>query len=226
MPRHDTRAARGPRQNKLAELARALNTPLAVVLVCAMTAACTSAPQQTPVKEVQVQSSDPVARTYAVDEAEIGGAEALSTGPVIEGLSLDPSGGTTLGRAANGDIIYLSRFENNVLLANYWSSACNPCWRRMLEVQQVYDDYQTYGLVIVNINYGDTAESANAYIDAKGRNFTMMQLTDPTGQAAGALGVSGVPTTILFDRNGREVMRYGEISNADKIRQDLDLLLK
>jgi peroxiredoxin len=173
-----------------------------------------------------VQSSDPVARTYAVDEAEIGGAEALSAGPVIEGLSLDPSGGTALGRSANGDIIYLSRFENNVLLANYWSSTCDPCWRRMLEVQQLYDDYQSYGLAVVNVNFGDTIESANTYIDAKGRKITMMRLTDPAGQASGGLGVAGLPTTILFDGNGREVMRYGETSHADKIRQDLDLLLK
>jgi glutathione peroxidase-family protein len=145
---------------------------------------------------------------------------------VIEGLSLDPSGGFALGRAANGDIIYLSRFENNVLLANYWSSACDPCWRRMLEVQQLYDDYQPYGLAVVNVNFGDTIESANTYIDAKGRKITMMRLTDPTGQAAGGLGVADLPTTILFDANGREVMRYGETSHADKIRQDIDLLLK
>lgn len=203
-----------------------LKTHLAVALVCVATVSCTSGPRKTPVKEVQVQSSDPVARSYAVDEAEIGGAEALSAGPVIEELSLEPSGGTALGRAANGNIIYLSRFENKVMLANYWSSACGPCWRRMLEVQQVYEDYETYGLVVVNVNHGDTTESANAYIDAKGQKMTMMQLTDSAGQAAGVLGVADVPTTILFDRNGREVMRYGATSNGDKIRQDLGLLLK
>jgi len=187
---------------------------------------CTNAPRQTPVKEVQVQSSDPVAQSYAIEEVKIGSAQALSEGLVIEELGPGSSDGTLLGETANREAIYLAQFQNKLVLVNYWSSKCDPCWRRMLEAQQIYEDYETYGLVVANVNFGEDPKSAKAYMDAKGRRMTMMQLTDPSGQAASGNGVANLPTTVLFDRNGREVVRYGAGSNADKIRQDLDLLLK
>lgn len=200
---------------------------LIVISAIALLAACSSAPSKSPVKEVQVQSTDTVAQSYAIEEPEIGGAEALTAEPVIQGSSLGSGADVLLGDVANGGPVYVSQFRQQVVLVNYWSSACLPCAQRLREMVRISADYQPLGLVVVNVNLGDTPQAARAWLDKNGPgDFLGLQLTDVSGLAASGVGIVTAPAALLFDKNGMEVMRYREGSTVDRIRQDLDLLLK
>lgn len=200
---------------------------LIVISCIGLSASCSSAPRKSPVKEVQVQSTGTVAQSYAIEEPDIGNAEALTAEPVIRGSSLGSATDILLGDIANGGQVYLSQFRNKVVLVNYWTSICNPCAQRMREMAQISIDYRPFDLIVANVNVGEAPLAAGAWLSKMGLdNFSGLQLTDSSGLAAGGVGFARPPTTLLFDRNGMEVMRYGGDSNIERIRQDLDLLLK
>jgi len=200
---------------------------LVVIFLLAVTAACSGTPRKVPVKEVQVQSTAAAAQSYAMEEPDIGNAEALTAEPLIQGSSLGAGSDVLLGEIVNGGQVYLSQFAGKVVLVNYWSSSCSPCGAWLREMAPVSLDYQPFGLVVANVNIGDTPQAAMAWLDARGLGgFSGLQLSDAQGLAAGTAGVAKPPATLLFDRAGKEVMRYGESSTIDRMRQDLDLLLK
>ena len=186
-----------------------------------------SAQSKSPVKEVQVQSDDAVAQAYAVEEPDIGTAEALTAEPVIQGASLASDADVLLGELANGGQRYLSQFRGKVVLVNYWSSSCNDCADRLRDMSRLAVDYQPFGLVVANVNIGDAPRAARSWLDSNGiTGFSGLQLSDSSGGASAGAGVAAPPATLLFDRNGGEVMRYGQSSAPDRIRSDLDLLLR
>ncbi len=100
-----------------------LFTGLVLIATIALSAACSSPPRKSPVKEVQVESAVTVAQPYAIEEPNVGDAEALTAEPVIQGSSLGSAADVLLGDIANGGQVYLSQFPQKVVLVNYWSSA-------------------------------------------------------------------------------------------------------
>lgn len=200
---------------------------LIVMLIVSATAACSSAQRKVPVKEVQVQSAEAVAQSYAIEEPDIGNVEALTAEPLIQGSRLGSGQDILLGEIVNGGQVYLSQFRGKVVLVNYWTSSCAPCSVRLRDMASVSLDYQAFGLVVANVNTGDAPQAARNWLDSSGLgDFSGLQLSDAPGLAANAAGVTRPPTTLLFDREGNEVMRYGDNSTIDRMRQDLDLLLK
>ena len=198
-------------------------------MICTLAAAvaCTTDPSKVPVKEVQVQSSGAVARSYAVEEPDVGSAEALTAEPVIQGASLGTSADLLLGEIPNGGEIYLSQFRGNVVLVNYWSSSCIPCRDRLLDLSKIAVDYQSWGLVVANVNTDENPQASRAWLDANGLGeFSGLQLSDVAGGSAAAAGIVASPATLVFDKDGNEIMRYAAGSTAERIRQDLDPLLK
>jgi thiol-disulfide isomerase/thioredoxin len=199
---------------------------LLMIPAIALSASCAS-PRPSPVKEITVQSADAAAQSYAVEEPEVGNAEALTAEPVIQGASLGAQADVLLGEIANGGPVYLSQFPRRVVLVNFWNAGCEPCVQRLRELAQVSTDYEPFGLVIANVNLGDDPEAISTWLDKRGLgDFSGLQLTDASGLAAGGVGIVGAPAALLYDENGKQVMRYSETSTISRIRQDLDLLLK
>lgn len=200
---------------------------LLVISMVATLAACLSAPSKSPVKEVQVESEVPTAQSYAIEDPQVGGAEALTAEPVIQGSALGAGTDVLLGEIVNGGPVYLSQFSQKVVLANYWSSSCMACAARLRDMASVSVDYQPFGLVVANVNIGDDPQIARAWLDERGLvDFSGLQLSDSSGLAAGSVRVLNTPATLLFDKNGMEIMRYDGSSTIDRVRKDLDLLLK
>ena len=158
---------------------------LVAIFIVSAAAACSSAPREVPVKEVQVQGSgSTVAQPYALEEPDIGGAEALTAEPPIQGASLGSGTDVLLGEIVNGGRVYLSQFAGKVVLVNYWSTSCAPCAARLREMAAVSLDYQPLGLVVAHVNIGDVPDAARTWLESKGLGyFSGLQLSD--ARAAG-----------------------------------------
>lgn len=107
----------------------------------------------------------------------------------------------------SGRLLTLASFEGKVLLLNIWATWCIPCRREMptldrLQAELGGPDFEVValsidraGIDVVRQFYGEIGiERLAMYIDGGGK-------------AAGALGAVGLPTTLLIDRQGREVGR-------------------
>jgi thiol-disulfide isomerase/thioredoxin len=93
------------------------------------------------------------------------------------------------------------------MLVNLWASWCAPCVKELPTLQKLRNQWGS-ALIVVPISQDSGPQrSVEAFLDQHNLDFVAYQ--DPKMQLSGALGPDAVlPTTILYDANGREVWRY------------------
>lgn len=107
----------------------------------------------------------------------------------------------------DGRPLTLDNFRGRVVLLNLWATWCPPCVEEMPALDRLQ---AALG--------GDAFEVVALSIDRPGRrvvepfmqryNLTRLRLfLDPSGASVRALQVQGLPTTLLIDREGREIGR-------------------
>ena len=69
------------------------------------------------------------------------------------------------------------------------------------------------GLVVLAVNVGESRAAADAFTGRFDNDFQYRY--DPDGEIADALGVDAMPSSILFDREGRPVYRHSGFSEKD-----------
>jgi thiol-disulfide isomerase/thioredoxin len=109
--------------------------------------------------------------------------------------------------AADGAAKTLSDWHGKVVLLNIWATWCVPCREEMamldkLEAELGGKDFQ---VVAVNIDRG-AADKPKAFLAEIGATHLALY-TDPSGKLFSKLKAVGMPTTLLLDREGREIGR-------------------
>ena len=109
--------------------------------------------------------------------------------------------------AADGATKSLGDWHGKVVLLNIWATWCVPCREEMamldkLEAELGGKDFQ---VVAVNIDRG-AADKPKAFLAEIGATHLALY-TDPSGKLFSKLKAVGMPTTLLLDREGREIGR-------------------
>lgn len=104
----------------------------------------------------------------------------------------------------------LPDLQGRAVLLNFWASWCEPCRAEMPTLQQVADLYGPDRLLVLAINFKESAARALQF--AKTTDVKLPVLLDTTGRAAGQWGVKVFPTTLMLDNRGRARHRVkGEV---------------
>jgi thiol-disulfide isomerase/thioredoxin len=108
---------------------------------------------------------------------------------------------------ADGKPVSLADFSGKIVLLNIWATWCVPCREEMpaldkLDTKLGGNDFQ---VVAVNIDKGG-ADKAAAFLKETGVTHLALY-TDPSGKLFATLKAVGMPTTLIIDRNGREIAR-------------------
>lgn len=114
--------------------------------------------------------------------------------------------------------VSLASYSGRPVVVNLWASWCPPCRREMPAFEQAQAEFPD--VAIVMINQGETAEQAQRFLLSEDLQLNDV-LLDPSSQAMQTLRSRGLPTTLFFDAQGRQVDSHmGEItmpSLKDKI---------
>jgi thiol-disulfide isomerase/thioredoxin len=106
-----------------------------------------------------------------------------------------------------GEAMSLADFKGSVVLLNIWATWCAPCRREMptldrLQAALVGPDFE---VVALSIDRQGRPVVADFYKELGLRRLGIY--IDPSGKAPRELNALGVPTTLLIDREGKEVGR-------------------
>ena len=96
--------------------------------------------------------------------------------------------------------------RGKVVLVDFWATWCQPCKKEMPGYQKLVDGYGSRGFVAIGLKFETMPDMEDPVQFAKaiGVRYPLAVATDDLKQKFG--GIEGLPTTMLYDRNG--VLRW------------------
>jgi thiol-disulfide isomerase/thioredoxin len=101
----------------------------------------------------------------------------------------------------------LADFRGRVVLLNVWATWCVPCRKEMpaLDRLQARLGGQDFLVMALSVDRQGVVAVKRFYQEVGIEKLAIY--VDPSGRGSHGLGLPGVPTTLLIDRQGREVAR-------------------
>jgi thiol-disulfide isomerase/thioredoxin len=106
-----------------------------------------------------------------------------------------------------GNEVSLKNFAGKPTLVNLWASWCAPCVKELPTLDKLAQA-EDGRLNVVAISQDDGPHaSVGAFLKAH-KIVALSSYQDPKMSMSGALGSEVLPTSVLYDANGKEVWRY------------------
>ena len=125
---------------------------------------------------------------------------------------------------STGAVKDLSNWKGRVVLLNLWATWCAPCRKEMPELARLQKLMGSADFEVVALSEDlKGVEASAAFLKESGADNLALYV-DPKATALAALQSVGLPTTVLIDRNGKEVGRL--LGPADWASEDAQKLVK
>ena len=114
-------------------------------------------------------------------------------------------------------IIELNDYNGYLVMLNFWATWCAPCKEEMpsLDLLKVNPNFDNLKVFPINIGKDNLKKSKKFFTDLNIKNLDIY--FDNTITLAKDLSLRGVPTTVLFSKEGKEFARIiGSIDFNDK----------
>jgi thiol-disulfide isomerase/thioredoxin len=101
-----------------------------------------------------------------------------------------------------GRTISSADLRGKVVLVDFWATWCQPCKKEMPGYQKLLDRYGSRGFAVVGFKFDTMKDMEDPVLFAKklGVRYPLAVATDSLKQKFG--GIEGLPTTMLYDRQG------------------------
>lgn len=108
---------------------------------------------------------------------------------------------------AGGTEHRVAEFLGRGMVVNLWATWCAPCVAEMPSLENLSATLAPFDIAVLPLSSDRGGiETVRAWY--KDHDVTALPvLTDPKGALARAWGAHGLPTTVIIDRNGRDVAR-------------------
>jgi thiol-disulfide isomerase/thioredoxin len=92
--------------------------------------------------------------------------------------------------------------RGKVVLIDFWATWCQPCKQEMPGYQKLLDRYGAQGFAVVGFKFDTMMDMEDPVVFAKkiGARYPLAVAADDLKQKFG--GIEGLPTTMLYDRQG------------------------
>ena len=111
----------------------------------------------------------------------------------------------------------LNDYQGNLILLNFWATWCVPCKKEMpsLDLLQVHENLNNLKIFPINVGQDNIEKASNFFEDLEIKNLKLY--FDSPITLAKKFGLRGIPTSILFNKEGLEFARIvGSIDFEDK----------
>ncbi len=108
-------------------------------------------------------------------------------------------------RTAHGAVA-LDSLQGQVVVLDFWASWCAPCHKSFPWLDGLQKKYAKQGLTVLAVNVDKNSDLADRFLAQHPVSFTIGY--DPAGKAAGAMRVTGMPSTFVIGRDGTVRLRH------------------
>lgn len=114
-----------------------------------------------------------------------------------------------------GQKLDLTAFKGKITLVNLWATWCAPCVQELPALQKLKAKHDNADFAVVTISEDrGGAKTVLPYLEKQGLTGLTRYL-DPQSEIARGIKARGLPTTLLLDRDGREIGRLEGIAEWD-----------
>lgn len=115
--------------------------------------------------------------------------------------------------------------RGKVVLVDFWATWCQPCKEEMPGYQKLADEYGARGFAVIGFKANMMKDTEDPIQFAKkiGVHYPLISATDDLIQEFG--GLEGLPTTLLYDRDGILRDKVIGFEYTDKFETELKALL-
>jgi thiol-disulfide isomerase/thioredoxin len=115
------------------------------------------------------------------------------------------------------EIVELNNYKGKLVMLNFWATWCNPCKEEMPSLDSLKSNKLLDNLEIFPINIGkDNLKKSQKFFRELNIENLEIYFDNPITLTK-ELSLRGVPTTIIFNRKGKEFARIiGSIDFSDK----------
>ena len=202
-------------------------TRLSVPLLVGLGLLGTLAPQTS----VTAQQAEDVPRVSAITRSKLGEADI-----VTKKLTID-SGLEFSFTDFKGNPRKFSEFRGKVVLIDFWATWCRPCLADIPKLKELYAKYKDKNFEILGMDAetltGDEEEDpdpeflkeqderAKEIVATRGVSWTQANSATAVPIARKVFKVKALPTKILVDKDGKEIVRIGEKDDLNGIVEKL-----
>lgn len=127
-------------------------------------------------------------------------------------------------KGADGKDVRLSALKGRVVVVNFWATWCHGCQLEIPSFIEVQRKYVDRGLTIIGVSLDDDGwKSVRPWIKGRRVNYPIVIGNGDLGQK---YGLTGMPLTVLVDREGRVATAHAGVVDPTALEQQIQALLR
>ncbi|QDO83957.1 TlpA family protein disulfide reductase [Shewanella psychropiezotolerans] len=122
----------------------------------------------------------------------------------------------------DGQSYILSQVSGELIYIDFWASWCGPCRKSFPWMNEMHHKYADQGLKIIAINLDNDISLARQFLGQISADFIIAY--DPDTQVAGQFDILGMPSSYLFNRQGKLVAKHVGFYSEHKADYEAEIL--
>jgi thiol-disulfide isomerase/thioredoxin len=155
----------------------------------------------------------------ALPEAASKDEESHDVASLPEGRPWDGELGSLMPDAELSDLggakVAFSSFKGSAVLINLWATWCGPCVTEIPELIALHEEYEKAGLKVIGLSLDDSdaREAVQAMVKETAMSYRVLH--DQAGRGSEIFEVMALPSSFLFDREGKLVWQLTGVVQKD-----------